>query len=105
MKRRASSVTEISVFATREISVTGLEIFPYGHSSPVTGMKLENSRLVQAEISHMNGNRAEILGKIRLFNRASPVSRPFFKVIVLTCEAKACGTVGTTAIFDEFSLK
>ena len=63
MTRRASPVTEISVFAT-EISVTGLEIFPYEHSSPVTGMKLERSPLVylgnQAEISHMNGNRAEI---------------------------------------------
>ena len=47
-----------------EISVTGL-IFPYEHSSPVTGMKLERSRLVHlgnlAEISHMNRNRAEIL--------------------------------------------
>ena len=44
---RASPDTEISVFA-----------------SPVTGMKLERSRLVhlgnRAEISHMNSNRAEI---------------------------------------------
>ena len=39
MRRRATEPgTEISVFAT-EISVTGLEIFPYEHSSPVTGMK------------------------------------------------------------------
>ena len=59
----AGSVSEISVFST-EISVTGLEIFPYGHSSPVTGMKLERSRLVHfsnpADISHINSNRAEI---------------------------------------------
>ena len=65
MSRRASPVTEISVFAT-EISVTGLELFPYEHSSPVTGVKLERSRLVRlgnrAEISHMNSNRAEISG-------------------------------------------
>ena len=64
MRRRASPVTEILVFAT-EILVTELEIFPYEHSSPVTGMKLEGSRLVhlgnRAEISHiMNSNRAEI---------------------------------------------
>ena len=36
---RAGSVSEISVFAT-EISVTGMKIFSYEHSSPVTGMKL-----------------------------------------------------------------
>ena len=72
MRRRASPVTEFSVFATEieisvfatEISVTGLEIFPYEHSSLVTGIKLERSRLVhlgnRAEISHMNSNRAEI---------------------------------------------
>ena len=63
MRRRASPVTEISVFAT-EISVTGLEGFPYEHSSPVTGMKLERSRHVhlgnRAKLSHMNSNRAEI---------------------------------------------
>ena len=56
MKRRA--------YPDTEISVTGLEIFPYEHSSPVTGMKLERSRLVhlgnRAEISHMNSNPAEI---------------------------------------------
>ena len=46
MRRRANPVTEISV--------SGLEFFPYQHSSPVTGMKLERSRLV-----HL-GNRAEI---------------------------------------------
>ena len=45
MGRRASPVTEISVFAT-EISVTELNIFPHEHSSPVTGMKLESLRLV-----------------------------------------------------------
>ena len=57
MRRRASPDTEISVI--------GLEIFPYEHSSPVTGLKLERSRLVhlgkRAEISHINRNRAEIL--------------------------------------------
>ena len=57
MRRRVGPVTEISI--------TGLEIFPYEHSSPVTGMKFERSRLVHlgnlAEISHMNRNRAEIL--------------------------------------------
>ena len=45
MRRRASPDTEISVFAT-EISVTGLEISLYEHSSVVTGMKLERPRLV-----------------------------------------------------------
>ena len=35
---RGGSVSEISVFAT-EISVTGMKIFPYEHSSPVTGTK------------------------------------------------------------------
>ena len=59
MRRRASPVTDISVFAN-EISVTGLEIFSYEHSSLVTGMKLERSRPVdlgdRAEISHMNSN-------------------------------------------------
>ena len=30
---RAGSVSEISVFAT-EISVTGMKLFPYEHSSP-----------------------------------------------------------------------
>ena len=63
MRRWASPVTEISVFAT-EISVTGLDIFPYEHTSPVTGIRLERSRLVRlgnrAEIYHMNSNRAEI---------------------------------------------
>ena len=39
MGSRAGPVTEISVFAT-EISVTGMKIFPYEHSSPVTGTKL-----------------------------------------------------------------
>ena len=39
MRGRAGPVTEISVFAT-EISVTGMKIFPYEHSSPVTGTKL-----------------------------------------------------------------
>ena len=39
MRARAGSVTEISVFAT-DISVTGMEIFAYEHSSPVTGTKL-----------------------------------------------------------------
>ena len=38
MSGRAGPVTEISVFAT-EISVTGMKIFPYEHSSPVTGKK------------------------------------------------------------------
>ena len=33
MRGRADPVTEISVFAT-EISVTGMKIFPYEHSSP-----------------------------------------------------------------------
>ena len=38
MRGRAGPVTEISVFAT-EISVTGIKIFRYEHSSPVTGTK------------------------------------------------------------------
>ena len=63
MRRRTSPDTGISVFVT-DILVTGLEIFRYEHSSPVTEMKLERSRLVhlgnRAEISHMNSNRAEI---------------------------------------------
>ena len=63
MRRRASPDTEI-LLAKTEISVTGLEICPYEHSSPVTGMKLERSGLVhlgnQAEISHMKSSWAEI---------------------------------------------
>ena len=39
MRGRAGPVTEISVFAT-DISVAGMKIFPYEHSSPVTGTKL-----------------------------------------------------------------
>ena len=39
MRGRAGPVTEISVFAT-DISVIGIKIFPYKHSSLVTGMKL-----------------------------------------------------------------
>ena len=39
MKGRAGPVTKISVFAT-EISVTGMKVFPYEHSSPVTGNKI-----------------------------------------------------------------
>ena len=39
MRGRAGPVTEISVFAT-DISVTGMKIFPYENSSPVTGTKL-----------------------------------------------------------------
>ena len=39
MRGRAGPVTEISVFAT-DISVTGMKIFPYEHSSPVNGTKL-----------------------------------------------------------------
>ena len=39
MRGGAGPVTEISVFAT-DISVTGMKIFPYEHSSPVTGTKL-----------------------------------------------------------------
>ena len=38
MKGWDDSVTEISVFPT-EISATGLKIFPYEHSIPVTGTK------------------------------------------------------------------
>ena len=37
MRERAGSVPEISVFPT-EISVSGLEILPYEHFTPVTGM-------------------------------------------------------------------
>ena len=36
---RAGPITEMLVFAT-DISVTGMKIFPYEHSSPVTGTKL-----------------------------------------------------------------
>ena len=39
MRGRTGPVTEISVFAT-DISLTGMKIFPYEHSSPVTGTKL-----------------------------------------------------------------
>ena len=39
MRGRAGPVTEISVFVT-DISVTRMKIFPYEHSSQVTGMKL-----------------------------------------------------------------
>ena len=39
MRGWAGPVTEISVFAT-EFSVTGMKIFPYEHSSSVTGTKL-----------------------------------------------------------------
>ena len=38
-ERPAGPVTETSVFAI-DISVTGMKIFPYEHSSPVTGTKL-----------------------------------------------------------------
>ena len=37
MRRRAGSVPEISLFPT-DISVSGLEILPYEHFIPVTGM-------------------------------------------------------------------
>ena len=63
MRMQASPVTRTLLFVTK-ILVTGLTIFPYEHSSPVTGMKLERSRLVhlsnQAEISHMNSNKGNI---------------------------------------------
>ena len=36
MRSRAGPVTEVLVFVT-DISVTGMKIFPYEHSSPVTG--------------------------------------------------------------------
>ena len=39
MRGLACPVTEISDFAT-EISIAGMKIFPYEHSSPVTGTKL-----------------------------------------------------------------
>ena len=39
IRGRAGPVTEISVFAT-EISITGMKIFLYERSSPVTGTKL-----------------------------------------------------------------
>ena len=39
MRGQAGLVTEILVFAT-EISVTGMKILPYEHSSLMTGMKL-----------------------------------------------------------------
>ena len=39
MRERAGSVAEISVFPTG-ISVSGLEILPYEHFSPVTGRKI-----------------------------------------------------------------
>ena len=59
---RAGSVSEISPHYT--FLCKNFDVFPYEHSSPVTGMKLERSRLVhlgnRAEISHMNSNRAEI---------------------------------------------
>ena len=39
MRGRPGPITEISNFAT-DISVTGMKISPYEHSSPVTGTKL-----------------------------------------------------------------
>ena len=45
MRGRAGPVTEISVFAT-DISVAGMKIFPYEHSSPVTGTKLFKQKSV-----------------------------------------------------------
>ena len=39
MRGQAGPATEVSVFAA-EISVTGLKIFSYEHSSPVTRTKL-----------------------------------------------------------------
>ena len=66
MRRRASAVNDISVFPTK-ILVTEVEILSYEHSSPVTVMKLERSRLVRlskpAEISLWTE------GKIRPDNR------------------------------------
>ena len=41
MRGRAGPVIEISATAT-EISVTGMKIFPYEHSAPVTGTKFFN---------------------------------------------------------------
>ena len=38
MRGLVDPITEISVFSTK-ISVTGMKIFPYEHSSPVTGTK------------------------------------------------------------------
>ena len=55
MRGRAGPVTEISVFAT-EISVTGMKIFPYDHSSPVTGTKLfQNKMASPSQHSGQNG--------------------------------------------------
>ena len=48
MRRRASRVAEISAVFATEISVTELKIFPYEHSSLVTGMKLESSPEISA---------------------------------------------------------
>ena len=54
MRGRAGPVTEISVFAT-EISVTGLKIFSYEHSSPVTGTKHFRQKASLSSDSGQNG--------------------------------------------------
>ena len=59
MRGRAGLVTEISVFAT-ETSVTGMKIFPYEHSSPVTGMKHFRQKLI-ASLSQHSGQNGIIL--------------------------------------------
>ena len=53
VRGRAGPVTEISVFAT-DISVTGMKIFPYEHSSSVTGTKLFKQNSVA--VTHMGQN-------------------------------------------------
>ena len=57
MRGRDGLLTEILVFAT-EISVTGMKIFPYEHSSPVT----ERNFLIKiASLSQHSGQNGIIL--------------------------------------------
>ena len=64
MRRRASPGYRDLDFCDRDLG-NWAGNFPYEHFSPITGMKLERSRLVhlrnRAENSHMNSDRAEIL--------------------------------------------
>ena len=57
MRGRAGPLNEISVFAT-EISVTGMKIFPYEHSSSLT----ERNFLIKiASLSQHSGQNGTIL--------------------------------------------
>ena len=55
MRGRAGPLTEISVFAT-EISVTGMKIFPYEHSSFGDHTKLFNKNKIASRSQHSGQN-------------------------------------------------